>query len=125
MWRVHETACYPNSFKVNKSSDWYAGDNGSCNFFPTLKEAQQYADRRNEREQGFLIIKAVFSVYGADTFTRRFVTASNMLTQAFTDFLITAKEYHEATQFLYATAAMNERLSQIIKETGECRLTNK
>lgn len=51
MWTVHETECWPKSFKVNRSrTDKYAGDNDSNNYFFTRIEAQLEADKRNARE---------------------------------------------------------------------------
>lgn len=49
-WRVHETPCFPKSFKVNASDDPYDGDNSS-DFYLTRIEAQLVADKRNEKEK--------------------------------------------------------------------------
>jgi hypothetical protein len=47
-WRVVETPCFPNSWKV--VNDHYRLDNAACNYFPTIVEAQAEADKRNDRE---------------------------------------------------------------------------
>ena len=50
-WRVIETPCFPNSWKV--VNDYYRQDNATCNYFTTAIEAQTEADERNKREAAF------------------------------------------------------------------------
>jgi hypothetical protein len=48
MYIVIETACFPNKWKVIRPK-YQIESNRPENFFPTEKEAQTEADRRNER----------------------------------------------------------------------------
>jgi hypothetical protein len=49
---VIETACFPNAFKVTYdfANTKDMADNAGCNYFPTEKEAQAEADKRNKNQ---------------------------------------------------------------------------
>jgi len=49
-WYVKETPCYPNSWKV--TNDLFRCNNSATEYFPSVKEAQEVADHRNEVKYG-------------------------------------------------------------------------
>lgn len=47
IWKVKETPCYPNSFKVYPINT-YRETNDTSNYFPTIELAKIEADKRND-----------------------------------------------------------------------------
>ena len=56
-WRVIETPCFPNSWKV--VNDYYRPNNSFSEYFPSPEVARAEADRRNQREvvQAAIVVK--------------------------------------------------------------------